>query len=142
MVKAVIIFAIAVVVLALAYKIKAGYIKDENLIKTYEQTYAAVERVVFSDTGNAKYYVSFTVAGERITAETGYYSSETKSLNSGDKVRIGYYFARGGAPWAVIFDDRVTAVSGSVPAFYKGMTVLGMLLLLISIAMFVKWKLL
>lgn len=94
--------------------------------------------IFFSDTGNAKYYFSFKEKGNVILAEPDHYSSETKSLNPGDEVNIGYYFTQKGMPRAVIFDDRLVPVSNSVPWFNKFLTIVGILLLLVAAAMFAR----
>lgn len=109
------------------------------LREKYKRMYAIIDRVIFSDTGNAKYYVSFKKNGNVILTETDHYSSETKSLNPGDEVNIGYYFTQKGMPRAVIFDERLVPVSNSAPWFYKFLTIVGILFLLVSAAMFARW---
>lgn len=138
MVKIVIVFVIAVVLLVIAFVVKAAQ-KNEGLqMDNCKQTYATIDRVIFSDTGNAKYYVSFSEKGNRITAQTDHYSSETKSLNPGDEVKIGYFFTKNGAPRAVILDGRLMPVSNSVSGFYKFLIIIGILILLVAAAMFAK----
>ena len=58
------------------------------------------------------------------------------SLNPGDEVKIGYFFAKNGAPRAVILDERIIPVSDSVPGYYKFVASIGILLLLVAVAMF------
>lgn len=138
MVKIAIVFVVAVALLIISFIIKTAH-RNENLeIANYKQTYATIERTVFSDTGNAMYYVSFMESGNKIVAQTDYYSSDARSLNPGDEVKIGYFFTKRGTPSAVILDERVVAVANSVPGFYKFLTVTGILLLLVSVAMFAK----
>lgn len=138
MVKIIIVFVIAIVFLAIAFRIKTAHKNESIQMGNYNQTYAAIERVIFSDTGEVKYYVSFLDEENKIIAQTHYYSSKTKSLNPGDEVKIGYFFNKRGTPRAVIFDERVIPVSNSVPGFYKFMTIVGILLLLIAVVMFAR----
>lgn len=138
MVNAVITFVIAIALLVAAFRIKVALQRDNLQREHYKQTFATIDRVLFSDTGNARYYVIFTENGNKIVAQTDYYSSETKSLNPGDKVKIGYYFAKNGAPRAVIFDERVVPVSNGVPNFYRFTATIGLLLLIVAVAMLVK----
>ncbi len=137
-VKIVIIFVIAIIFLVIAFRIKASYKNECLQVENYKQTYATIDRVIFSDTGNAMYYVCFMENGNKITAQTDYYTSKTKSLNPGDEVKIGYFFNKGGIPLAVIFDERVITVSNYVPRFYIFMTIVGILLLLIAVVMFAR----
>lgn len=138
MVKIAIVFVIAVALLIISFIVKMAHQNESLQIENYKQTYATIDRTIFSDTGNAKYYVSFTENGNKITAQTDHYSSETRSLNPGDEVKIGYFFTKGGTPRAVILDERMTPVTNSVSGFYKFLTVTGILLLLVSAVMFVK----
>lgn len=138
MVKIIIVFAIAISLLVIASRMKAAHKNEDLKADNFKQTYATVELVIYSDTGNAKYYVSFLENGEMVTAQTDYYSSETKSINPGDKVKIEYFYAKNGAPRAVILDERVIPVANSVPSFYKALTIIGIVLLLGAAAMFVR----
>lgn len=138
MVKLIIILVIAIVLLVVAFRMKIALQNDSSQMDNYKQTFAIIERVIFSDTGNAKYYVTFTENGNKITAQTDHYSSNTKSLNPGDEVKIGYFFAKNGAPRAVILDERLTPVSNNVPGYYKFIAAIGILLLLVAVVMFAK----
>lgn len=138
MVKIGIFFVIAIVLLVVAFKMKTALRSDSSRMDNYKQTFATIDRVIFSDTGNAKYYVTFTENGNKITAQTDHYSSETKSFNPGDEVKIGYFFAKNGAPRAVILDERVVPVSNGVPGFYNFIAIIGLLLLVVAVVMFAK----
>ncbi len=137
-VKCVIIFVIAIALLVIASIMKAVLQSDLSHKSNYKQTFAIIDRVIFSDTGNAKYYVAFTENGNKITAQTDHYSSETKSLNPGDEVKIGYYFTKNGIPRAVILDERVVPVSNAVFGYCKFIAVIGLLLIFVAVVMFVK----
>lgn len=138
MVKSVIVFVIAIVLLVVAFRMKAALQSNNSQTDNYKQTFATIDRVIFSDTGNAKYYVTFMENGNKITTQTDHYSSKTKSLNPGDEVKIGYFFAKNGTPRAVILDESVVPVSNAVPGYYKFVAVIGLLLILVAAAMFVK----
>lgn len=138
MAKAVIVFVIAISMLVIASRIKAAHKNDALKTDNFTQTYATVDRVIFSNTGNAKYYVSFWENGKMVTAQTDHYSSESKSLNPGDKVKIGYFPAKNGAPRAVILDEQAIPVANSASSFYMFLTLVGIVLLLGAAAMFVR----
>ena len=122
----------------MAFAIKTAHKKELAQMENYEQTSATIERTIYSDTGDVRYYVSFVDNGRTIMAQTDYYSSDAKSLDAGDQVKIGYFFIRGSTAHAVIFDDRVIPVSDSDLSISKYMTVIGIVLLLVAIVMFVK----
>ena len=131
MVKIGIIFVIAIVLLVVSFKMKTALQDESSQMDNYKQTFAIIDKVIFSDTGNAKYYV-------KITAQTDHYSSETKTLNPGDEVKIGYFFTKNGAPRAVILDEHLTLVSNGVPGFYKFIAIVGLLLLIAAVIMLAK----
>ncbi len=137
MVKSAVVFVIAVVMLVISCGMKVSLKNEKKKMANYKQTRATIDRVIFSDTGNAKYVVSFFENGNRITAQTDHYSSKAKSLNPGYEVRIGYYFTKKGLPWAVILDERVIPVSNHVSGYARLFAVIGVLLLLFAAVMFV-----
>lgn len=138
MVKIIIVFVIAIVLLVVAFRMKFALQNDSLQMDNYKQAFATIDRVIFSDIGNAKYYVTFTENGNKITAQTDHYSSKTKSLNPGDEVKIGYFFAKNGSPRAVILDENVVPVSNAVPGYYKFVAIIGLLLLIVAVALFIR----
>lgn len=138
MVKIGIILVIAIVLLVVSFKMKTALQDESSQMDNYKQTFAIIDKVIFSDTGNAKYYVTFIENGNKITAQTDHYSSETKTLNPGDEVKIGYFFTKNGAPRAVILDEHLTLVSNGVPGFYKFIAIVGLLLLIAAVIMLAK----
>lgn len=139
MVKTFFVFVIAIIFLVIAFIIKRAHKNESLQMENYKQTYATIDRTIYSETGEVKYYVSFTEKGNKLIAQTDHYTSETKSLDPGDEVKIGYYFTKKGTPRAVILDERVIPVSNSVPGFYKFMTAIGLLLILVAVVMFAKY---
>lgn len=136
--KTIIVFIIAIIFLVIAFVIKIAHQKERAQIENCMQTYATIDRKIYSDTGEVKYYVSFVDNGRTIMAQTDYYSSETKSLDLKDEVKIGYFFIRENTAHAVILDDRVVPVSNSDSTIYKFIALIGILLLLVAVAMFAK----
>ena len=132
MVNAIQIIIIAMIFIFGAILIKRSQIREKKEINKYKRTRAKIERTIYSDTGNAKYYVSFVDDGKVFMAQTNHYSSKTKSLNPGDEVEIGYLFTKRDVPRAVIFDERIIPVSLSVPRTYKLFFIIGIALLIIG----------
>ena len=133
MAKVALLFILGAIFLIIAL---LGAVRSES--KEYTRTEAVIERVIFSDTGNVKYYVSFVNNGVEILAQTDHYSSETKSLNPGDKVEIGYYLTKNGKFRAVVLDDGLEPVSSRVGWLFKLMLVCGCAMVSIAIVLFVR----
>lgn len=138
MVKAIITFVIAIIFLLIAFIIKSAHQKESTQIENSKQTVATVNQTIYSDTGEVMYYISFIENGRSIIAQTDYYSSETKSLNPGEQVKISYFYINEKTVHAIIYDDRVIQVSNSDSSVYKFMIIVGILLLLVAATMFVK----
>lgn len=138
MAKTIIVFIIAIIFILIAFLIRSAHQKEITQIENSKQTMAIIDQTIYSDTGEVMYYVSFVENSRTIIAQTDYYSSETKSLNPGEQVKIGYFFIRENTAHAVIFDERVIPVSTSDSKFYKVSTIIGILLFLVAAAMFVK----
>ena len=133
MAKVALLFILGAIFLIIAL---LGAVRSES--KEYTRTEAVIERVIFSDTGNVNYYVSFVNNGVEILAQTDHYSSETKSLNPGDKVEIGYYLTKNGKFRAVVLDDGLEPVSSRVGWLFKLMLVCGCAMVSIAIVLFVR----
>lgn len=136
--KVIIVFVLSIILFVIAVKLKSSLKKDDLKKENYKTTLAIIDRVIYSETGNVRYYVSFLDNGNIVTAQTNYYSSATKSLNTGDEVNIGYYFVKGKIPRAVIYDERVTPCSNSLSGLYKLLNVAGVLLLIIALFMLIR----
>lgn len=139
MIKCSLVFIISLMCFFISSRVKKSLKAEEMEKQKYKKTLGTIKRTNFTDTGNVWYYVSFLQNENEITAKTNRYTSETKSLNPGDEVEIGYYFTkRGNQPRAVIFDKRVTPCSTSVPVYCKFFNVVGMLFMIIALCMFIK----
>ena len=139
MIQCSLVIVISLIFFFSSFRLKKS-LKDEELEKQkYKKTLGTISKTIFTDTGNVWYYVSFLENGNKITAKTDSYTSETKSLNPGDAVEIGYYFTkRGNHPRAVIFDERVIPCSTSIPRYCKFFNIVGILLLLVALFIFIK----
>ena len=107
----------AAIFLAAGILIKRSLAKEKKQEKNLKEAEATIDRVIFSDGGNVKYYVRFLMDGKEILAQTVRYTSDAKSLNPRDRVTIGYYFTQNGTPRARILDDGVIPCADSVSNF-------------------------
>lgn len=111
------LFVFAIIFLVAGGFNRRSLAKGKAQEKNLPEAEATIDRVIFSDGGNVKYYVRFLMDGKEILAQTVHYTSDTKSLNPGDRVTIGYYFTQNGTPRARILDDRVIPCADSVSNF-------------------------
>ena len=128
-----IILVIGVIFIMAAICIRNGFVHEKERRKGYKRTNALVNRVIYSDSGNVKYYVSYEKDEKKILAQTDHYSSSTKNLNPGDAVEIGYYYTKSGNPRAVIFDNRIIPVYAELRKTYVIAGVIGICFLTIGI---------
>lgn len=138
MIKAMLLLGIGGILCLIGMWGKQSVKKGEEQKASCIRTNGVIDRVIFSDTGNVTYYVRFTdAAGERHLAQTNRYTSDTKSLNPGDAVAIGYHFTPQGVSRAVIFDERVISCTdtASVRNFPKICLVLGIVLCATALGM-------
>lgn len=105
--------------------------KEQKIVLT--EAMGTIDRVIFSDGGNVKYYVKFQVDGKELLAQTEHYTSDTKSLNPGDTVMIGYYFTKKGTARAKILEEGLIPCAVTAPKFAVMLFAVGMVFFLIGI---------
>lgn len=57
--KIIILTGLALLMFLFSWRMKISYSKSEETKRTAKRTTAKIDRVIFSDTGNVKYYVYF-----------------------------------------------------------------------------------
>lgn len=138
MVKGIIVLCISIFSFALAAKMRSSLKQDAIKRKQYNKTLATIVQVIYSESGNVRYDVSFWDKKAKVLAQTDYYSSSTKSLNPGDEVEIGYYYIDGKIPRAVIHDNRIVPCANSVSKFYIFLAILGAVLFITALLMMIR----
>lgn len=138
MVKGIIVLCISIFFFALAAKMRSSLKQDAIKRKQYNKTLATIVQVIYSESGNVRYDVSFWDKKAKVLAQTDYYSSSTKSLNPGDEVEIGYYYIDGKIPRAVIYDNRIVPCANSVSKFYIFLAILGAVLFITALLMMIR----
>lgn len=97
-----------------------------------------IDRFAHSD-GGVYYYVTFSVEGKEMTVESIPYShSSPKSLHSGDKVSINYYFTKAGVLWVMIREDGLISCEEAGRGMSKVMWLLAALLFLVTVIMLIQ----
>lgn len=131
--KIIIIFVISII-----FFVIAAFLKPSSKIQEEKITTAVIKRKIYSETANVKYYVEFFENGKKVTAQTKYYTSSAKSLDSGDEVEIGYYYTEKNIPVVNIHDKRVISCEEASSGFYKYVNAAGGALLIIAIISLVR----
>lgn len=81
---------------------------------TYPGT-GVIKSTIYTDTGNAWYYVDFTAEdGTTYTGQSITYSSDTKTLGDGTTVPIRYYFTKAGRARVIIEDPTIVPCDKSL----------------------------
>lgn len=130
------IFLMSIIFFVIAFMGKRNLKKSECEERDYQCTIATIDRVIFSDTGNVKYYVVFEENGHTIMAQTEHYSSKTPSLHPHEKVKIKCFFTKNKVPRAIIIDERVKSVSCNIPKIFDFCILIGILLFLTALFVF------
>lgn len=124
---------IAILILAVVFIILAWIIgqTDDDKYDMIEAS-ATIDRVVYSDTGNAMYYVTFLENGKTITGQSIYYSSSTKALNGGDDVAINYFYTKGGNVRVIILDNTLKPCMNSLKSLSRVLLYISVILFIVA----------
>lgn len=105
---------------------------NSNKIDTYPST-GTIQKVIYTDSGNAYYYVAFSANGTAHTGQSITYSSKTKTLNDGDTVQIRYYFTKSGRARVIIEDSTLIPCEASFSSFGKALKVISIVLVVVAL---------
>lgn len=109
---------------------------NSNEKDTYPAT-GTIQKVIYTDSGNAYYYVVFNANGTTYTGQSITYSSKTKTLNDGDVVQIQYYFTKSGRARVIIDDNRLIPCEASLGSYGKVFKIASVVLLVVAILVLV-----
>lgn len=87
--------------------------KKDNNIEKYK-TKAIIEKVIYSDVGNVKYYIKFNKDNEEMRGQTIYYSKTNHKYHEGDSAEIYYHYTKNNKIRAEIIDDDLVTVSSTI----------------------------
>lgn len=87
--------------------------KKKDNVKKYK-TKAIIDKVIYSDTGNVRYYIKFNKDNREIKGQTIYYSKTDRKYNEGDNAEIYYHYAKNNKIMAEIIDDDLVPCSNSL----------------------------
>lgn len=87
--------------------------KKKDNVKKYK-TKAIIDKVIYSDTGNVRYYIKFNKDNREIKGQTIYYSKTDRKYNEGDNAEIYYHYTKNNKIMAEIIDDDLVPCSNSL----------------------------
>lgn len=129
---------IIIFVIALIFIVVATMLKPSSKTIVVNKTTGIIDKVVYSETGNVMYYVSFYNNHSKIIAHSDYYSSSTKSLSPGEIVEIGIVNIRKDKFNVLIYDDRITPCASSAKTYSRISYIFGIAMLLLDVILLVK----
>lgn len=109
---------------------------DSNKKETYPAT-GTIQKVIYTDSGNAYYYVVFNANGKTHTGQSITYSSKTKTLNDGDVVKIQYYFTKSGRARVIIDDNRLIPCEASLGSYGKAFKIISFVMFVVAVLLLV-----
>lgn len=117
----------------------ARWIKQES---SYEKHVAdgVIERKVFKDHGNVRFYVMCTINGQQVLKKTVTYLKGTEDLHEGDKVQVAYHYRKNGELGVLVevLDNNVVQVNASKDKTMRGIIAVAVVFVLIAVALLVK----
>ena len=78
------------------------------------RTTGIIEKVIYGDTGNVRYYVSVNLNDTNIIVKSNFYSSKTKSLPEGKNVVVDYMISTKGVQSVEIINEDIVLASNDM----------------------------
>ena len=117
----------------------ARWLRQES---TYEKhvTDGVIERKVFKEHGNVRFYVRCTINGQQVLKKTITYLKGTADLHEGDKVQVAYHYRKNGEMGVLVevLDGNVVSVNTSNDKTIRGIVAVAIVFVLIAVVLLVK----
>ncbi len=114
----------------------------KNPAETPKETIHAngvVKKVIYSDTGNVRYYVNInTSEGNLLEAQSIYYSKTDRKYHVDDPIPVNYYFTDKGKVRCEVDDPDLIPCKTSFASLSRVMMIAGVALILLFIVFFAK----
>lgn len=103
-----------------------------------QKAVGTIEKIIYSDSGNVRYYVKFSANGLDIQGQSIHYYSTNRKYHEGDTVNISYHYSKNGKAIVEVEDDELIPCKNSLSKFSKGSLVIGIILIVVFVILFVK----
>ena len=95
------------------------------------RTTGVIDKAIYGDTGNVRYYVNTVVNGKVISVKSPYYSSKTKSLPEGKDVVVDYIVSSKGVSSVEILNEDIILCKDDMGGELRVLAGFGVLVLII-----------
>ena len=102
------------------------------------RTAGVIDKVIYGETGNVRYYVNTEVNGKDISVKSPYYSSKTKSLPEGKEVLVDYIVSSKGVESVEIINEDIILCKDDLGGELRMLAGFGILVLVVIIIFMVK----
>lgn len=110
--------------------------EPSDIVKS--QAIGTIEKVIYSDSGNVRYYIRFTDGSSEVQGQSIHYSVANRKYHEGDTVNISYYYAKNGNAIVEVNDSDLVPCSNSLSKFSKVSLILGIVLIVVFVVFLVK----
>lgn len=127
-----IIFAIiGLILVGLSLVTKGG-----DLLNTTDMPHAAgvIDSIIYGETGNIMYYVTFEYNGTKQKGQTVYYLPNDK-YHTGCNVDIFVHYTKAGKPLLLIDDNELTSCGQSAGKYSKPLLIIGTALIVAGVVL-------
>lgn len=114
---------------------------SKNANNTQHSTIKAtgiITRVIYSDTGNVRYYVDVPTEGDTLKGKTIYYKKTDRKYHEGDSVLLEYHYTKNNQIQAVVDDPDLIPCNSSFQPMSKIMLVVGVVFVILFAVFFIK----
>ena len=110
--------AVVVIIVGLILACVSMLTKTNSHAPQFEgKSIAQITNLIYSDSGNIKYYLSYQVNGKPVEAQSPYYVNSGRKYHIGDTVTVNYYFTEAGKPRAMIDDEELVTCAEKLRTF-------------------------
>ncbi len=96
-------------------------------------TTGMIDNIIYGETGNVMYYVTFEENGVQKRGQSIHYKSHKQKYHEKDYANILVYYSKNNKPRIIIDDPDLPACSDSTSKYSLGFLIIGILLSLVAI---------
>lgn len=102
------------------------------------RTTGIIEKVIYGDTGNVRYYVSVNLNDTNAVVKSNFYSSKTKSLPEGKNVVVDYMISNKGVQSVEIINEDIVPCKSDLSGELRILAVFGIIVIIVICIFIIK----
>ena len=102
------------------------------------RTTGIIEKVIYGDTGNVRYYVSVNLNGTNTIVKSNFYSSKTKSLPEGKNVVVDYMISTKGVQSVEIINEDIVPCKSDLAGELRILALFGIMVIVVICVFIIK----